>query len=160
MSILIADSGPLIVLARIQRLDLLSCAAERVVVPQAVAMECTRDLALPGAQYLSVALEKSPFAVEAPEPTSLRFPESLGPGERAALSLASERSAPLLMDDLVARNFAAKQGLVTIGVAGLLLLAKQKRVIPWVRPLIESLSEQRYFLSPALRAEVLKRAGE
>jgi hypothetical protein len=29
-----------------------------------------------------------------------------------------------------------------------------------VRPLLESLNEQKYFLSPGLRAEVLRRAGE
>lgn len=127
MRILIADSGPLIVLARIQRLDLLACAADLIVVPQAVAAECTRDLALPGARHLSLALQEPPFAIEVPEVSAVLFPESLGPGERAAISLAGERTAPLLMDDLVARSFAVKQGLMTLGVPACSCWQNRKR---------------------------------
>jgi predicted nucleic acid-binding protein len=158
--LLVADSGPLIVLARIGRTDLLGCVADRILVPQPVAAECTRDLALPGAKTLSGLLESLPFQVESVQPPDFRFPESLGAGERAALALADEKSAGLLMDDLGARRFATQRGLAVLGVPGLLLLAKQKGAIPWVRPLLESLNEQKYFLSPGLRAEVLRRAGE
>jgi len=150
----------LIALARIGRLDLLDRLTSLVLVPEAVVLECTRDPALPGALEIAKALASSPFEVGVLTLPPLRFPEGLGEGERGAISLALERDCGLLINDQSGRSFAVQHGLKVIGLPGLLIIAKQRRIIPWVRPLLEALAGQKYFISTALRAEILRRAGE
>ena len=52
-AIIVADSGPLIGLARIDQLELLRRLAERVVVPGEVWREVTGNLSAPGAKVVS-----------------------------------------------------------------------------------------------------------
>ena len=83
-------------------------------------------------------------------------------GEAAALVLAMELRADLvLIDETVGRTVARELGIPVIGVLGILIEAKEKRLIAAVRPLIERLqNELDFFLSPALVTAVLMRANE
>jgi predicted nucleic acid-binding protein len=59
-----------------------------------------------------------------------------------------------------ARKAAQKAGLRTMGVAGFLLIAKQKDLIKEIRPLLEALQQRDFRLSQALIEAVSREAGE
>ena len=67
----------------------------------------------------------------------------------------------ILIDETAGRAVARQRGLLPVGVLGVLLRAKHRRLILAVVPLIDRLQEELgFFISPALRAEILKQAGE
>ncbi|WP_157818089.1 DUF3368 domain-containing protein [Candidatus Thiodictyon syntrophicum] len=86
----------------------------------------------------------------------------LDAGEAASIALALELSAELiLIDELDGRHQARRQGLTTMGVAGVLLLAKRQRLIEVVKPLLDDLRlRARFWLSHSVYEQVLAKAGE
>ena len=99
--------------------------------------------------------------VQSPE---LRLPgtETLGRGEAEAIKLAKQLRADLLLtDDRKARLLARKVGVECSGLLGLLVQAKRKGMLPSVKQIIEVLEcRGSLYLSDAIKAEVLKLAGE
>jgi predicted nucleic acid-binding protein len=83
-------------------------------------------------------------------------------GEIAALSLALELGAELvLMDEAEGRAVATTLHLRTMGILGILLLARERALIPAVAPLLDRLQHEAHFwMTPALRSSVLSAAGE
>jgi predicted nucleic acid-binding protein len=84
----------------------------------------------------------------------------LGDGEAAAIALASQHRLPIILDDRQARTVARQLGLWVIGTVGCALKAKQAGVVAVVKPLLEKLEQQGFYLSPALKAEALRLARE
>lgn len=66
----------------------------------------------------------------------------------------------VLIDDPVARHRARTLGLSITGTAGALLIAKRRKLIPAVRPLLEALMQADFRLSAQVVAAVLEEAGE
>jgi hypothetical protein len=162
MRLVVADSGPLIALARIGRLDLLLKVVEQVLVPHTVAEECTRDPEKPGARAIRMALQ-SRLLQEAADPDTTALAAALvqaDPGELAAIALAATFPAPVLIDDAVARRIARAHGVKVIGTAGMLLRAKHAGAVGSIAPLLAQMRANGYFLSDALIGEVLRRSGE
>ncbi len=159
----VADTSPLIALARIGELDLLRRLYGRVAVPAAVEAELAIGSDRPGARMLEAALVAGWLSVQ---PVSDRAPGPdlsllLGPGEAEAIVLAEERQARLLLiDDARGRRTARRRGIPVAGVAGVLLAAKSRGEIAAVGPILRRLSEAGYRLSPRLVAEVFAAAGE
>ena len=86
---------------------------------------------------------------------------SLGAGEREALALAIEiRAERILLDDLPARGIARKLNLSVTGTAGVLLTAKRHALIPRVRPYLDALLKEFFFIGPELYDELVRLAGE
>jgi len=86
---------------------------------------------------------------------------ALGDGESEALALALELKAGLtLLDDLAARRMAATLHLPLIGTLGILLRAKDRGLIPAVRPRLESPRSLPFHISNRLYDLVLASAGE
>jgi hypothetical protein len=82
-------------------------------------------------------------------------------GEAEVLALASERDARLvLIDERRARRYAQRLGVPITGTVGLLLLAKEKGLVPAVAPLLTTLTDNGLYLSDALVSEALQLAGE
>lgn len=83
-------------------------------------------------------------------------------GEAEAIALALEvRPDWLLIDDSDGRRLAKQEGAPVIGLMGVLLLAKQQGLLPNVKPMIDALeSKAGFYLSAAVRNEVLRLAGE
>lgn len=159
----VADTGPLIALARIGRLALLERLYGGAVIPSAVRAELAIDSGRPGAKALGVALNEGWLTVKAPEALDkiTALARILDPGEAEAIVLSEELDARfLLIDDYKGRRIARRRRLRITGVAGVLLAAKSRREIPAVRPDLEALSHAGYRLSPALFAAVLAKAGE
>lgn len=78
------------------------------------------------------------------------------------LSLALEKKADLvLMDEREGRAVATALKLTTMGLLGILLLARQRLLIPLVAPLLDRLEQDaRFWIAPSLRASILSAAGE
>jgi predicted nucleic acid-binding protein len=92
---------------------------------------------------------------------SLRLATQLGKGERETLALAAEGTDVLaLLDDRAARQAADHLGIPHTGTLGILLRARAACHLDAVRPVIDQLEALEFRLHPALRAAVLKAAGE
>jgi len=162
MKLVVADSSPLIVFARSEMLEILRQVVGEIVVPQMVYDECTGATGKPGAKIICEAHQSKLITVHADSKTATP-PASLpmlGKGEIAAIALALELGEPVLMDERLGRQAAAAQGIAVVGSAGILLAAKNKKLIRKVRPVLESWQGMGYFLSPALITAVLQRAAE
>ncbi|HBG93477.1 MAG TPA: DUF3368 domain-containing protein [Nitrospiraceae bacterium] len=87
--------------------------------------------------------------------------ESLHLGEIEAIALAGEIKADLIiLDDKKAREFAEKEGLKVAGLLALLIIAKEKRIIERVKPIVDALRKHGFFVGEDLYLEILKLSGE
>ena len=86
----------------------------------------------------------------------------LDPGEAEAIALATERSPDyLLIDEAKGRQIARGAGLPVIGILGVLLLAKERSLIPAIQPLMDDLQRKaRFFIRATLYDELLRLANE
>ena len=109
----VSDAGPLIHLAEIDSLELLS-EFETLLVPETVYKEVEAGGVPDGLPDLSYEL------VEADE--SRVKTEELDAGERAAIAVAEERGVILLSDDLAARDAASDMGVEVRGSIGIVAL--------------------------------------
>jgi predicted nucleic acid-binding protein len=85
----------------------------------------------------------------------------LARGEHEVVSLGLELGAQrLILDERPARRLAASLGLGVIGTVGLLLAAKDRNLLPEVKPELDRLREVRFFMDEELYDRVLAQAGE
>ena len=157
-----ANTSPLVLYARIHRLDLLRDLFEAIWIPPAVAREAYLDHPTrPGAAALARIAGSWLRVVEAGgvEHIRQRFTR-LDPGETEAIALAAEHGLLLVIDDLRGRRASEHLGLQFIGSAGLLVLAKTRGYIKQVRPLLDELVHEGLRLSDVARGRVLAQAGE
>jgi predicted nucleic acid-binding protein len=84
----------------------------------------------------------------------------LDAGEIAALALAMENRAIVLLDELRGRRVAAELGIPLLGVCGLLLQAKRQELVPQVMPLLRSIKASGYFISDILLTQIRELADE
>ncbi len=160
--IIIADAGPLIAFGKIKSLTLITKIFGKIIAPAFVLDECLVNLAQKGAKEISEAISKKliePYANPEMDHNQDIF-DILGAGEASAIILASQLNAPILIDEKLGRKIAQKMGLKTIGTAGVLLLAKEKKLIDKVTPMIVELKNSGYYLSKDLIKTVLNLANE
>jgi uncharacterized protein len=87
--------------------------------------------------------------------------KTLGAGEREAIALSAQLRAELLIvDDDLARRIATDLGIPVMGTAGVLLRAKEKGFVVAVRPHLDALLSNRFFLDRKVYDLVLSKAGE
>lgn len=167
--VLVADSSPLIAFARSEQLAVLWGVTGGVVVPRTVWGECTEvapnapvAVARPGAPALQQAQAQGWITVldDAQALSALRPLPSLDAGETAAIALALELKATVLMDERLGRDVAHRRGLAVVGSAGVLIKARQMGLLPAVAPVLARMKAEGYFMSDALVREVLRRVGE
>ena len=157
--IVVVDTGPLIALSGIKLLQIPSQLFDNVWVSEAVVRESLHSFNLPGALDIASALKKKWFR----EKVGFDYPDSppmLGAGEWSAICLADHAKAYLLVDDKVARRVAQSMGVAVLGTCGLLLLAKQRKLIKRVKPLLGLMRGQGYYISNELVKQVVTLAGE
>ena len=132
--IAVADSGPLISLAKLDYLHLLPVLYERVVMPRAVHDEVVTiglRRGYPDARIADVFLRRMKWR---PEPAVDALPElgndvRLGRGEREALTLAKTHSALVLMDEDYGRTIADQLGLAHVGTLGILIASFRRGLL-------------------------------
>lgn len=157
MSLLVADAGPLIGLAKAHLLDLLHRLYSKVYVPQAVFEEVVaRGKGRPGATEVSTA-----SWIEVCSPGNpLAHSEGLGKGEAEAIALAKELGADLLVDDRVARSRARQKKISCLTITRLLAMAYKAGLITEVKPVLERLEEEGFGVPQKDRQELLRYTGE
>ena len=146
--IVVSDSTCLIGLQRIRRLEVLPAVFERVWIPPAVAEEFGQSF-----PWLHIKAPVNADLVES-------FETMVDRGEAAAIALARELKCEVIVDDRRARQLAKAHHVPHLGLLGLLLRAKTNGSIETIRPAVEALRAQGFFLSDAVVAEVLRRAAE
>jgi len=156
----VSDTSPLQYLFQCDLIDLLPTLFGSVTIPTAVASEISqgraRGFPLPAIETLSWARLKTPR-----ETALLGLATDLGPGEREALALALEAPGTLaLLDDRLARRYAAHLGIPHIGTLGVLLRANRAGLIASVAPVLDQLERLRFRMDSATRTAVLRLSGE
>jgi predicted nucleic acid-binding protein len=162
--IVVADAGPLIAFGRLDKLSLLGAIFERVIVPQAVYAETLLRPDVPDAVAIRAAVANGSLSVEASLPERADLPVEveveLGDGEAAAIALAAKFACGVLIDDSQGRAVAAALKLKVIGSVGVLVIARERGLIPALAPLLEALRSSGYYLSERLIQTALERVGE
>jgi len=125
MTVVVSDTGPLIALAKVGKLDLLRDLFGAVLIPPAVYREL---VAKPGSEFVNLqeALQDylKPTAVGCVALEVEIVTAKLDCGEQEAIALAYERKVLLLIDERLGRIAASKLGLLVTGVVGVLVQAK------------------------------------
>ena len=161
--ILVVDTGPLIGLAKIQRIQLLEALTGTILIPPAVQRELLghRGSEVP---LLEEAVEELLHVEPSGEPSRKvrEVTTSLDAGERDAIVLAEtdERDAVLVMDDQAGRQVARQLDLPVTGLIGVLLRLKEMEEIDEVTPHLETVREPGYWLSDEIIATARRMAGE
>lgn len=159
--VVVADSSPLIALARIDQLGLLPSLYERVTVPEAVWQEVTRGASEQRAGAADVQRARW-IDVQRVDAADIEAHMLLvDRGEAEAIALASRVHARLLLiDDARGRQLALRLGLQIRGTLGVLVAAKRAGLISAVRPNLDRLRDTGMRVSPRLVAVALTAAGE
>ena len=89
------------------------------------------------------------------------FKVQLHDGEVEVMILGRELEAELLIiDDYLAREYAKYLGFKVTGTFGLLLKAKEKGIIEYVKPLVDGLVDNGIYIDDKLYQNILGIAGE
>lgn len=160
--LLVADSGPLIALARLDQLVLPSRIFSAVWVTRTVwhevsraprGSELTRLLEAQDEGWLNIVAYPHVAGHDSPFP-------GLDMGESTAISLALTQQATVLMDERNGRLVATAVGLNVIGTLGLLVRGRRIGLLPAVRPLTDILLATGYHLARPLVEQALADIGE
>jgi len=164
MKTLVSNTGPIIALAKIQKINLLNeLEFQRILIPPRVQKELLGKIGKES-DFIDWALD-SFVQVEKPDKTNesiKKITRNLDDGEREVILLGASinEEVLLLLDDKAGRTKARQLDLPVVGTAGLLLLFKQRNLIEKVVPLMTALRKQGYWLSDTLVNQVQKLAGE
>lgn len=157
--VVISDSSCLILLSKIGRLDILKGLYQEIFIPEAVYEEVTakKDTAeslLQTSDWIRVCKVIDRDRLE-------DMPPQLHLGEREAILLYTDLNADLIIiDDNNARKEAARRGLRITGIIGILARAKDAGMIPAVRPLVEQLEREHFYISQDILNALYETIGE
>jgi len=143
----VTDSTGLIGLERMGRLDILPGLFEPILIPPAVQQEF--GISLPWLQIVTPDIGIA---------TSLKI--VVDDGEAEAIALAYQQGLQIILDDQQARKVARNMGISIIGTIGVLVKAKQAELISALKPLLDQLELNGFYMTSALKAEALKVLGE
>ena len=161
--VVVSNTSPISNLAIVGRLEFLRQRYAVVRIPPAVADELAALTHPAGCLRIKAALTDRWLVVEPPGktvPPQLPFP--LDPGETAAIALACQlKAGVLLMDEKRGREAARRCGLVVAGALGELIHAKLAGWIPNVRDEIQRLRlEAGFFVDVPVEKFILSQVGE
>lgn len=153
----IVNTTPLIALANVGQLDLFRKLYGEIQIPWAVLDEIKSQPAksmVAGSEWIRI----SHIAQE--EDKGL-FRAKLHSGEVEVMILANELNADLvIMDDNLAKKTAKFMGLTVTGTLGVLLRAKREGYIKEVKPILQAIILDGFYIDEKTKGYVLKEAGE
>ena len=159
--IIVADTGPLIALARLNRLELLTALFSKIHIPSAVLLEATVKGEYAEIEPIrSFAMQHARVDKAIDNALNRRLLSTLDAGEAQALVLARELQCGVLMDEKRGRLVARRHGIPVVGVLGLLLQAKREGYLGELKSMLLQLQDSDYRLSEELVERVLELAGE
>ena len=146
--VVVSDSTCLIGLERVGELNILPALFDPIMIPPEVEREFGSKFSWLQTETLTNSLLVA----------ALRL--VVDAGEAEAIALASEKSCLLISDDKQARAATKRLGVAVIGTVGVLVRAKQNGVVSAIKPILDNLELNNFFVSRALREEALKLVGE
>lgn len=147
--IIVSDTSCLILFSKIDELDLLRKIFSKIWITTIVANESNIELP----DWINVKDPKSNL--------HLGLKSILDLGEATSISLAFENENSLLIiDELKGRRIAKDIGISITGTLGILLIGKQKGIVPQVKPIIEKIQKTNFRISQSLIDKTLKMAEE
>jgi predicted nucleic acid-binding protein len=156
---IVSNASPLILFARIGRLDPLRSVYGEILVPPSVYLEVVEwGTGRPGAADVAAADWVRICRLEGSRQVDL--PAALDVGESEAIALAEQLRLSVLLDDGAARREALARGLAITGSAGTLVQAKALGLIGEVRPVLDALVRAGLRLGRAPYERILADAGE
>lgn len=154
------DTSPLIFLSKSGYLDLLQLISPEIIVPKAVATEI-EAYGLNDITVQALTQTKWLIITEIDTVPNIIQNMDLGAGESAVLTWGYVYSGTeVIIDDLAARRCAKALGIPLRGTLGLVLIAKQRRVIPSARQALEKLRLAGMYLSDRVMNQALAKVGE
>ncbi len=160
--IIVSDTSPVSNLILIERLDILQKLFTEIIIPSAVDSEIRalkqfdKDLsAYETAEWIKVT---APSNLQKVKTLQINIDE----GEAQAIALALEINCDLLlMDERIGTNIARQEGLQTVGLVGVLIKAKEERIIEEVREVLNDLKNVAgFWLGDKLEKKILEELGE
>jgi uncharacterized protein len=156
--ILVADSSAIITLSICDCLEILESMFGEIKVPFAVYTEVTA-YSKPESGNLKLFLKDKIEEINAED--YFIFEGSLGSGETEAMALYRKLNANwLLVDDEKARKIAHLNQIRVIGSLGVLVVAKERRLIKSILPLIEKVKNSHTYFAESLLRKAISMAGE
>jgi len=160
---IVSDTGPIIGLAKIGKVELLKALGSEVLIPPFVHKELFGKT---GAETTHIENALGDFIKVAPvnvlEPSEADVLGELDEGEKQAVALASDlgEGVLLIMDDYAGRQAARKLGVAVTGLIGLLLLGKERGLVGKIGPHLDELRHAGYWLSDEIIGIAKGLAGE
>ena len=160
---IVSNTGPIIGLAKIDRLSILKDIASEIIIPPMVHRELLGKTGIES-ERIDNALNDFINVIKL-KPLDSATEDALSDldeGERQAIGLASAFSKDiiLLLDDRAGRSAAEKLNIPTTGLIGILLLAKEKGILKNIGLLIDELRSQGYWISDEVANLAKDLAGE
>jgi predicted nucleic acid-binding protein len=158
----ISNASPLIALSAIGKLELLHELYGTVFIPPAV-----YDEVAVGQHKQRVIIDdfkKSWLKVKPVQSKVIvdTLKIELDAGEAEVIALAIDEKADLiLIDERIGRRTAERLGVLFLGTLGILTQAKQKNLIPTLKPiLVDLMTKAGFYMTPKLIAQLLSTVGE
>ena len=164
MAVVVSDTSLLIHLSGLGHLALLRALYQQVLIPSAVWRETVEEgRGRAGEVEVREAVRSGWVEVRpvANGPLVQLLKEGLDDGEAEAIALALEATADLvLLDETQAREKAALMGLPLTGTIGVLIRAKREGLVETLRPLLDQLRQESFWISESLYRRALEAVGE
>jgi hypothetical protein len=157
----VLDTSPLILLAKIEQLELLTALYDTILIPWSVLDKVKARRRADTRAVLCWCDERSISVLRASERYVHTLPKELGAGERAALALAMERDAELVvLDDQEGRRLARARGLAVTGTIGVLVEARAQGKVASLRRELDRVVEAGLWISETFYDRLLREFRE
>lgn len=159
--IVVCNSSSLIALSKIGHLEIFEKLFKEIFIPNAV----YKDLIIKGLGKTGIAEIGSAGWIKRRYVKNTKLVKklniSLHSGESEAIVLAKELKADfIILDDRRARNLAKMERLNVIGLLAVLIKAKEMGVISKIKPIVDSLRRNDFFMKESLFLDILNKADE
>ncbi|MCD4772133.1 MAG: DUF3368 domain-containing protein [Bacteroidales bacterium] len=148
--IIVSDTSCLILLDKLERIDLLKSLFGKITITQTVADEFGKTI---------------PYFIDIENPKDNNYQKILetflDSGEASALALALEKDDCLLIiDDFKGRREAKQLKLNYTGTIGILIVAKEKGLIKSLTEILDEIRKTNFRISEELINEIKRKSGE
>ena len=148
--IIISDTSCFIILSKIGQLEILQQLFGNVVTTPEIAEEFGESLP----DWVEIVAVKDKYKQQL-------FEIQIDKGESSAMTLSLEtENSLLIIDDYKARKLAKTLNINYTGTIGILILAKQKKIISSIKPILEKIKETNFRISAELELQALIEAKE
>jgi len=155
MTSIVSDATALIILAKLDRLDVLESLFTSVIIPSTVYAEITIK-----PDHDTARWHQGLFSIQDGSRLELcsALQAILDPGEGEAIALATQLQLPLLMDEKKGRSIARSQGITVIGLVGVLLALRKNGILDQaaIVELLDGAMQAGFRLSPKLHEDFMR----